>query len=187
MIKVNLLKDQTARVRKTFVKPTVSRIGLIFLAIFLLAAGAMGTWTFYIHQQVNAGIAKRNKLRIEEARLQALKKEIQKFEKLKQQRLSRIEVIEKLKEEQTGPVLLLNTVLHSIPKDGVLWLTSLTQKDNRITIVGYTQHTEVIPDLMSNLSSSGYFQNVDLELIERQKDASKFSLLCTSIKKSQAE
>jgi Tfp pilus assembly protein PilN len=187
MIKVNLLRDQTARVRKAFVKPTVSRIGLIYLAIFLLAAGAMGTWTFYIHQQINAGIQKRNRLRIEEARLQALKKEIQRFEKLKQQRQSRIDVIEKLKEEQTGPVLMLNTILQSIPRDGVLWLTSLTQKDNSIMIVGYTQHTEVIPDLMSNLASSGFFKTVDLEMIESQKDASKFSLLCTSIRKTQAE
>ncbi len=188
MIKVNLLKDHTVRVRKPFVKPTVSRIGLIYLAIFLLGAGAMGTWTIYLRQQINAGIQKRNRLRIEEARLQALKKEIQQFEILKQQRQSRIDVIEKLKEEQTGPVLLLNTILQSIPREGVLWLTSLTQKESSIKIVGYTQNTEVIPDLITNLASSGFFQTVDLELIESQKDASKFSLLCTSAqKKPQAE
>jgi type IV pilus assembly protein PilN len=188
MIKVNLLRDHTARVRKTtFMKPTVSRIGLIFGAIFVLAAGSMGTWSFYVHQQVKSGIEKRNKLRIEEARLQALKLEIQKFEKLKQLRQSRIDIIEKLKAEQTGPVLLLNTVLHSIPQDGVLWLTSLTQKGDSIQIVGYTQHTDVIPDLMSNLSSSGYFKTVDLEIIESQKEASKFSLVCTGAKKPQAE
>jgi Tfp pilus assembly protein PilN len=187
MIKVNLLKDQTARVRKTFVKPTVSRIGLIFLAIFLLAAGSMGTWSFYIHRQVKIGTEKRNKLRIEEARLQALKKEIQKYEKMKRLRQSRIDVIEKLKEDQTGPVLLLNTVIQSIPRDGLLWLTSLIQKDDSIKIVGYTQHMEVIPDLMNNLVASGIFQSVDLEEIESQQDASRFSLLCKSIQKPQAE
>jgi Tfp pilus assembly protein PilN len=187
MIKVNLLRDQTARRRKTFVKPTVSRIGLIFLAIFLLAAGAMGTWTFYIRQQIDLGVEKRTKLRIEEARLQQLQKEIARFEQLKQKHQSRIEVIEKLKEDQASPVLLLNTVIHSIPRDGVLWLTSLTQKADSIRIVGYTQHTEVIPDLMTNLAASGFFRSVDLELIESQKDASKFSLICTSIKKPQAE
>jgi Tfp pilus assembly protein PilN len=187
MIKVNLLTDQTARVRRTSVRPTVSRTGLILLAIFLLAAGAMGTWTFYVRQQVTAGIEKRSRLRIEEARLQALQKEIERFEKLKQVRQSRIDVIEKLKEDQKGPVLLLNTVLHSIPRDGVLWLTSLTQKENTIKIVGYTHHTEVIPDLMSNLAASGFFQSVDLEGIEAQQSASRFSLLCTSLTKPQAE
>ncbi len=187
MIKVNLLRDQTARVRKTFVKPTVSRIGLIFLAIFLLAGGTMGGWTYYVQQKITAGTERREKLRVEEARLKTLKKEIVKFEKLKKQRQSRIDVIEKLKDDQTGPVLLLNTVIQSIPRDGVLWLTSLSQKADRIKIVGFTQHTEVIPDLMSNLAASGIFKTVDLESIESQKEASKFSLLCTSIKKPQAE
>ena len=188
MIKVNLLKDQTAQTRKkTFVKPTVSRIGLIFCAIFVLAAAAMGAWTISIRHQVQTGIEKRDVLRIEEARLQTLKREIEKYEKLKELRQSRINIIESLKENQKGPVLLLNNVIQSIPRDGVLWLTSVVQKSDQIKIVGFTQHPEVIPDFMSNLAASGGFQSVDLELIERQKEASKFSLICTSITKPQAE
>ncbi len=116
-----------------------------------------------------------------------LRKEIEKFEKIKQQRQSRIDVIEQLKTNQTGPVLLLSKVIQSIPRDGVLWLTSLTQRAETIKIIGYTQHTEVIPDFMRNLMTCGIFQSVDLELIEAQKDASKFSLICISGKKPQAE
>jgi Tfp pilus assembly protein PilN len=188
MIKVNLLRDQAGRARKpTYVKPTVSRTGLILAAIFLLAAGGMGGWYFYISNQVKTFTEKRDKLRIEEARMQALKKEIVKFEQMKQLRQSRIDVIEKLKEAQTGPVLLLNQVLQSIPRDGVLWLTSLIQKDDRIKIVGFAQNTEAIPDFMSNLTASGIFQSVDLEQIESQKDASKFSLICTSPMSQTAE
>lgn len=187
MIKVNLLKDQATRVRKNFATPSVSRVGLIFLAIAVLVAGAMGAWTFYVNQQIKTGTERRENLRREEARLQALKQEIAQFEKLKQSRQSRIDVIEKLKANQTGPVLLLNKILQSIPRDGSLWLTSLTQKTDTIKIIGYTQHTEVIPDFMSNLMTCGIFQSVDLELIENQKDASKFSLICISGKKPQAE
>ncbi len=180
MIKVNLLIDQTVRVRRTFAKPAVSRTGLVFLAVFLLAAGGMGTWYFYVKHQIKVSKEKQRILRAEEARLQELKKEIDRFEKLKQQRLSRIEVIERLKENQKGPVLLLNTIIQSMPRDGLVWLTNLTQKDGRVKIVGYTRHTEVIPDFMSNLAAGGIFQTVDLELIESQKEASKFSLICTS-------
>ena len=187
MIKVNLLRDQTARVRKTFTGPTVSRTGLIFLAIFLLVSAGMGTWLYYVNQQISTGTEKRRRLRIEEQRLESLKKEIDKFEKLKQMRQSRIDVIEKLKENQTGPVLLLNTVIQSIPIDGTLWLTSLTQKNDQIKLVGFTQNTDVIPDFMNNLTASGYFKTIDLEQIESQKEASKFSLLCTGKKKQQAE
>jgi Tfp pilus assembly protein PilN len=187
MIKVNLLRDQTARVRRNFAKPTVSLTGLILAAIFVLVAGGMGAWWFYLNRQIQDCTEKRNKLRVEEARLQSLQKEIEKYKKMKQLRLSRISVIEKLKEAQTGPVVLLNQVLQSIPQDGAMWLTSLNQKDSQVRIIGYAQHTEAIPDFMSNLATNGLFQTVDLESIESQKDASKFSLLCITAKEQQAE
>jgi type IV pilus assembly protein PilN len=189
MIKVNLLKDQNARARKSFAKPTVTRSGLAFLAIAILIAAAMGGWTLYLQQQVRTSRDRQAKLRVEEQRLQTLKKEIDKFEKLKQQRQSRIDVIEKLKAGQTGPVLLLTKVIQSMPTNGLVWLTSLTQKADSVKIVGFTQQTEVIPDFISNLMTCGMFQSVDLENLESQKDASKFSLVCISSsgKKSEAE
>jgi len=187
MIKVNLLKDHTARARKTFVKPTVSRMGLAFLAMVLLAGGAMAAWTYMVKQQIAAGTEKRAQLRTEDARLKTLKKEIEKYDKLKQLRLNRINVIEKLKEDQSGPVLLLNTVIRSLPLNADIYLTSLDQKEGSVKIVGHTLQPGVIPDLMNNLAASGIFASVDLELIERRDDTSRFSLLCTSIKKPQAE
>jgi Tfp pilus assembly protein PilN len=150
-------------------------------------AAAMGAWTFYVRQQIQTGTEKVKKLRVEEARLQELKKEIDRYEAMKKLRQSRIDVIEKLKENQTGPVLLLNSVIQSIPRDGILWLTSLTQKSDKIKIVGYTQQTDTIPDFMSNLTASGIFKSVDLESIESDKEASRFSLICTSPTKTQAE
>ena len=187
MIRVNLLKDHTVRARKTFATPKVSRIGLVFVAIAVLVVAIMGSGTLYLRQQVQTSLEKREQLRREEARLQILKAEIAKYEKLKQQRQSRIDVIERLKANQRGPVLLFNNVLQSIPRDGALWLTALNQKGDQIKIIGFTQHTEVIPDFMTNLMACGMFQSVDLESIEAQKDASKFSLVCVSGKKSQAE
>jgi Tfp pilus assembly protein PilN len=188
MIKVNLLRDHTARARKTFAKPTVSPIGLVFLAIFILAAGTMAAWTYYVSRQIATGTAKRIQLRNEDARLKAIEGENEKYSKLKQERERRITVIEKLKEDQGGPVLLMNTVIRSIPPNVDLWLISLTQKSENVKIVGYTPQAEVIPDLMNNLTASGIFASVDLELIERNNnDTSKFSLLCSSIKKPQAE
>ncbi len=187
MIKVNLLKDQTAQTRKTSAKPAVSRMGLIFGAIFVLAATGMGAWALSVQHQIETGTEKRRVLRAEEARLQTLKKEIEKYEKLKQILQSIIDIIENLKENQKGPVLLLNSVIQSVPRDGALWLTSVVQKSDQIKILGFTQHQEVIPDFMSNLFASGIFQSVDLELIERQKEATKFSLVCISITKTPAE
>ena len=100
MIKVNLLKDQTARIRKTVMKPAVSRMMLLYVAIFLLVAGGMGGWWYYVNHQVKVLTSSRDRLRIEYARLEQLKKEVDRYEKLKQLRQSRIDVIERLKENQ---------------------------------------------------------------------------------------
>ena len=96
-------------------------------------------------------------------------------------------MIERLKESQSGPVLLMNNVIQSIPRSSALWLTSMDQKGDRIQITGFTKHSEVIPDLLTNLSASGYFENVDLELLEDPKDTAKFQLVCTAKHSSPAE
>ncbi len=187
MIKVNLLKDQTVSVRSPVEEPRVSRQGLIFLAIFLLLAGGMGFWWYYLNSQIKELTQTREELRVEEARLQALKAEIAKYDQMKQLRLSKIEVIETLKENQTGPVVLLNSVIKSMPGDGSLWLTELEQQEEKIKVMGYTLRQERIPDFMINLVATGFFQEVDLETMEREEDASMFSLLCKSMRKPQPE
>jgi type IV pilus assembly protein PilN len=187
MIKVNLLRDHPVRARRTFAKPTVSRMGLILVVIFLLSAGAMAFWTNYINQQIADRTAKRIDLRKADDELKRLNAEIEKFAKTKSLLEERTKAIDKLQEERSGPVLLLNTVIRSLPPNADLWLTSLTQKSETIKIIGNTSHAEAIPDLMNNLAASGIFSSVDLESIERNNDISKFSLLCISAKKQSAE
>jgi Tfp pilus assembly protein PilN len=183
MIKVNLLRDQTARVRRTTIKPQVSRMGLLLVSVFTLLLAGLGTWWYYLENQVRILQERRDILRAENDRLQQLRKQISEFEKLKRLRQSRIEVIEKLRESQTGPVLLLNHVIQSIPRDSALWLTLLDQKADRIQIKGYALRGESIPDFMTNLSLSGYFKTVDLESIEDEKDTARFSLICSTLRR----
>lgn len=190
MIKVNLLNDHAVpRRKRSFAKPTVSPTGLLLLAIFVAAIGGMGAWTWYVDRQIAEGGARRDDLRAREARLQQLRQDIVRFEKLKQTRQTRIAVIEELKSKQTGPVLLLNTVVQSIPKDGALWLTALTQREGKVKIVGFTRSMDVIPDFMNNLTASGIFQSVDLEMVEneKEKESSKFSLVCLTPSQSKVE
>ena len=189
MIKVNLLRDQTARARKPAlaVEPEVSRTGLLLVALFgVLALGIGASW-YYLNGQITVLKDRQTKLRAESERLRGLKKEMEAFEKLKKLRQSKIDVIEKLKESQTGPVLLLNHVIQSIPRDSALWLTVLEQKGDRISVGGYALRGEAIPSFMTNLSVTGFFSSVDLELLEEEKDAARFSLVCMSKRKVAAE
>lgn len=187
MIKVNLISDHTVHVRRVSVKPTVSRMGLVFAAVLLVTVAGLGAYWYTLNRQVNTLTATRDQLRAEDQRLRGLKNKLTQFEKMKQVRQSRIDVIEKLKESQTGPVLLLNHVIQSIPRDAQLWLIGLDQKGERVQIAGFALHSTVIPDFMSNLSANGVFKSVELELIQEDKEAAKFSLVCITAQKKQAE
>ena len=181
MIKVNLLRDQAAKTRKTVVKPTASPVGLLAIAVFaVVALGAGGTW-YYLNSQIIQLTGNRDKLRVEEARLKGLRKQIEQFEKMKQEKQSRIDIIEQLRANQKGPVILLSQVIRSIPTSAAFWLTSIEQKGEQVRIMGFTVPPETIPDFMSNLAATGHFKTVDLELYEdKEKEAATFTLLCVS-------
>jgi Tfp pilus assembly protein PilN len=191
MIKVNLLRQQAVRVQTKEFAPSFSRMGLLILVGSIVLAGAMGLWWYSVTREIGQLTETREKLRREEKRLQQLKKEIAEFQNVKQLLQSRIQVIEKLKEAQTGPVQLLSHVILSIPRDTNLWLTQLDQKGDRIQIVGFAQRGESIPDFMTNLAGGGIFKSVELELMqvekEREREASRFTLICTGARKAPTE
>jgi Tfp pilus assembly protein PilN len=187
MIRVNLLKDHGVNIRKRAAAPRASRMGLGLMVLFVLILSGMGTSWYYLGNQVRLLRERRDLLRTENERLQQSRKQIDELEKLKRLRQSRIEVIERLRDAQTGPVLILNHVIRNMPRDGTLWLTVLDQKADRVQIKGYAMRSESILDFMSNLSRSGYFTTVDLELIEVEKNAARFALICSVPRKTPSE
>ncbi len=187
MIKVNLIHDHSGRIRRVSVTPSISRMGLVFAAVLVLSVAGLSGYWYILNRQISTLTDTRDRLKAEDERLRGLKLKLAQYEKLKQIRQSRIDVIEKLKEFQTGPVQLLNHVIASIPRDSQLWLTSLEQKGDRVQILGYAAHSDVLPDFMVNLSDKSIFKSVELELIQEDKEAAKFSLVCTTAQKKGAE
>jgi len=181
MIKVNLIQDQAGKKKPTVTSrtlPTFSRTGFLMVAAAVVLAGGLGSWWYAVTQDVRHLSAERERLRAENLRIQALKRQIAEFEKLKKLQESRIQVIEKLKDAQTGPVQLLNNVIQCIPRDSGIWLSTLEQKGDRVSIIGHTRQAEFIPDFMTNLSGTRFFKSVDLDLIQDDTSGSRFSLLC---------
>jgi Tfp pilus assembly protein PilN len=188
MIKVNLLRDHAVPTRHISVTPKASPMGWILLAALALVLAGVGGARYYLNQQVAGLTVNRDRLAVENTRLQDLRKQIDRYEKMRHERQSRIDIIGQLKENQTGPVTLMSHVIRSIPAGALLWLTNFEQKGERVRITGFTARGETIPDFMSNLSTTGYFKSVDLELYEdQQKEAAKFTLVCISASKAFTE
>jgi Tfp pilus assembly protein PilN len=190
MIKVNLLRDKTVQARSSIsIKPQASALGWMLLAVMAATGGGLWATRYFLQRELDSLSGTRTRLTLENTRLQGLRKQIDRYEKLKRESQGRIDVIEQLKINQTGPVLLMNHIIHSIPGASALWLTALDQKGDQLRITGFTVRGENIPDFMSNLSATGFFKTVDLELYEDQpkETAAKFILVCVGTQKKRTE
>ena len=138
--------------------------------LLTIAIGAwvlMGLVVFYGHLHVTALIdnqTKRNEFLQEETK--KVEAQIKEIDGLKRQRdalIARMRVIERLQGTRTQIVHVFDDLVRQMP-EGV-YLTSLTQRGNNITLAGVAQSNARVSALMRNLEGSDWFANPDLDVI----------------------
>lgn len=146
----------------------------LFLALFgggaLLASGALYWLKDSAIKDLNVKIAAAEKRQKD---LEAIKAQVQAFERKKALLDAKVELIERLKSQQTGPVHMLDEVSKALPE--FLWLTGMEQGGTAGTAGGLTFRGEAngipaVADFISNLQRSGWFPRV--ELVDTQRDTS---------------
>lgn len=118
----------------------------------------------------------------EKARLQPILKEVERFEAQKKDLQERVNLIEELRQNQVGPVHLLDQISRSMPDR--LWLLDMKQTGNDVTLEGKTSTLSSLADFVANLEASGYFAKpVEITNSEEEKanetDLIKFTVKAT--------
>jgi Tfp pilus assembly protein PilN len=176
MIKINLLESVTDRpqgvalVEEKVASPRIQTL-LLALTVFAMMALAMG---FEYVSANSARTAAQKELENQRRRNQemlAVQKEQMELQKKVQEIQARIDAIKKLRESQQGP----SAVLHEIKArfDAVpgLYLKSIEQKDNEVTIKGESPNEYSVTKFGQSLEfSNGLFSNLN---IETQREAAK--------------
>ena len=172
MIKINLFP--------TFETAEGTPVQQYAVLLFVLGVVAMGGWYLNatssradLQEQVNL-------LETESARLKELTAQVVAFEELKRSLEERISIIERLKENQQGPVELMNIVIGAIPDNPPgLWLTSLVQQETTLSIEGRAFDVPFVADFIAALDDTQLFSYVDLEFWEQDQESSiRFQLSC---------
>ena len=155
MIRVNLLPHREERRKQ-------QQQQFIILLVFVAAIGA-ASW-FSVHTYLS------DRLQEQQSRNQYLEQEIAKLDKqiaeikkLQEQTaalLARKKVVETLQSNRAEVVHLLDQLVRQLP-DGI-YLKSIKQKGNVVTISGYTQSQARVSTLMRNLESSYSLENPGL-------------------------
>lgn len=184
MIKVNLLKELTTTAEAVPKKdyrsliPEVNRTGLLAALLIIVIVGAMGWFWWYTTKQQESVVQELNAHRTELDRLQKVRQVADNFEKQRKALDERIQIIERLRSDQTGPVQLLNVIIACIPEQPTVWLETLTQKEKTIRLEGFATEQGAIPEFIKSLEQTGFFQSVNFDGYTEEAQAIKFSMNC---------
>ena len=151
MIRLNLLphREQKRQARKKqFISLSIS------LAILGLAVVAL------VHVVLPSRIDNQNSrnqlLKTEIAKLDEQIKEIDRLREQTQALLARKQIVETLQTNRTEAVHLIDQIVRQIP-DGI-YLRSVKQTDNRVTLIGFAQSNARVSTLMRNIESSPWLE-----------------------------
>jgi len=187
MIRINLLGIPKAKRGKRPSAPTSAGEGpsaTMLILVFLIVLGA-GLWGWYIivdrqrqqlHADLQAAQAENQRLAEVKAKYEANKKTAELF-------LQRVRVIDQLKQQQTGPVSLLNMVADTVTKTDAVWLEAMTDDGKSINFTGLALSPDAVANLMANLEKTGKFKSVEIKETSqdstiKELQAFKFELLC---------
>lgn len=199
MIRINLLGAPKPKKGKRAAAVTVPSmpgegpsILVILLVVGLLTGGGNYYWFWRLNKQqaqIQTDIATAQQ---ESARLAQVKAAF--LEKQKQAEIykRRFDVIDQLKSQQMGPVTLLSMVSQTVNATDAVWLESVTDNGNSISIQGTALSNVALANLIGNLKKSGYFKAVELDETQqddRVKDmqAFGFKLSCEKPKGSETK
>src|SRR5438270_1797135 len=95
----------------------------------------------------------------------------------------RVKVIDQLRQDQAGPVKMLNTIGESVNNTDAVWLSEMTEKDNVLNIDGTALSTIAVANLITTLKHTGYFKTVEIksaaqDAASKEMQAFQFTLVC---------
>ncbi|MEK7282762.1 MAG: PilN domain-containing protein [Acidobacteriota bacterium] len=181
MIKINLLagtekaKARAARIPKFegvgSLGQNVLMAGVVVLALLFIG------WRWYsLESERRLLQSEIVKAQAEKERLQAIIRKGEEYKAKKELLQRKISLITQLKRNQSGPVHLLDEVSKQLPD--FLWLDSMHEAGQSITIQGKATTYNAVSNFYNNLTGSRYFQNVVLGSISAIPVGVTFSLTC---------
>jgi len=189
MIRINLLGIPKARKGGKRSAAAVSVPGegpgfvtLTLLGVVVTGAIVIGWYTMISRQHdklekdMQTAIRENQRLADVKAQYEASKAKADLFER-------RVKVIDQLKDQQLGPISLLNLVADTVSGTDAVWLETMTDDGKSIDFTGMALSPNAVADLMKNLRSTGAFKTVEIKETAqdnsiKELQAFKFELIC---------
>lgn len=158
MIRINLLTEARAAAarKKAPVLPTGAKLNNLLMmagiAVGLLYIAIMGLVLTGKRRHLDDEIGK---AKIEAERLRSIIAEVKGYEDKKASLEEKIDLINRLKTNQKGPVRLMDEISKALPD--LVWLSDLTASGDQITMRGRTLSPNAVATYLENLKKSPFF------------------------------
>lgn len=162
MIRINLISEgrkkapvRSARLRAFNISAQNIAVFCV-ISFFLLAVLAYGGYWFYMNRQLARQQAEIEELKATVAELEEIIKEVERFEKRKVELQHKIDVITDLRNNQRGPVHIMDQVSRALPD--FLWLDRMELTASLVNIQGKAFTTSSVANFIENLDGVKEFQ-----------------------------
>jgi len=180
MIKINLLgrtKLKAAKTKRIGTASNQTLMAVMAIAVVVMSVGIIYFWQRILVQQDEELSRQIVLAKKEKVRQEGMLKENEVFEKRRKLLETRINVIESLKKNQSGPVQVLDLLSDCIQRSEGVWLKDLAQKGNLITVNGTAMGSpDAVADFITNLTRVGNFKNVNLVNLQELDSRYSFSI-----------
>jgi type IV pilus assembly protein PilN len=194
MIRINLLSSSKAKSKKNAAVSMPSmdfgNLGgpLIQVTAVLLIAGALNFGYWYQLDREKKSIEVQSRLAEQKNReLADIKVRYLERQKQADSYKRRVDVIDQLRSNQSGPVNLLSMIGDTVNRTEAVWLNSLQDQGASVAIDGTALSSDAVANLISNLQKTGFFRNIEIK--ESYQDdtvkdmqAFQFTLTCEKAK-----
>jgi type IV pilus assembly protein PilN len=195
MIRINLLGAPKPKNKRSAVPAVTFEMGMgepgspkvKILIVALLAVSVNGLYWYRLDRQ-SQSLAK--KMQVAEQKNRELADVKARY--LERQREAdnykrRVDVIDQLRANQSGPVELLNTIGDTVNSTEAVWLSTMKDQGASVDIEGMALSTDAVASLIQNLQKTGRFKTIEIKETfqdEQVKDmqAFQFTLTCEKAK-----
>ncbi len=164
-VKINLLdwRTELRNQRK-------QQFGAVLLLGAVLSAGGVGAVYYSVSGAIDFQRQRNEFLRVQITEMEKKIKEIEELEKVRQNLLARMKVIEELQASRSAMVHFFDEIVNTLP-DGV-YIKTLKQQGVAVTVDGVAESNGRVSAYMKNIESSTWFADPKLVVINT-KDANK--------------
>jgi type IV pilus assembly protein PilN len=170
MIRINLLEAPKPKNKRSAV-PSMPMIEVgdvgsprlkVLVAVGLTAVINLYTWYHLdaqkksIDTKMATAEQKNRELADVKARYMARQREAENYKR-------RVDVIDSLRSNQSGPVNLMAMVGETVNNTEAIWLNNMKDQGATVDIEGMALSSDAVANLISNLQKTGYFRNVEIK------------------------